>query len=147
MSDFTEADVEAAAQKMYEANGSFHRELNEKRGRVAPPEVERGEWGDANPYHRDLYLTRARAALTAVAPGLVARATEPLQAEVDAMVGELHELLDDCAQTGDNDAAVRVWAVREVLARYRVTTEQVDGTDWAAVARARQEMDAEVDHG
>lgn len=67
-----------------------------------------------------------------------------LQDAIDAMVGELHELLDDCSQTGDQNAAVKVAAVRETLARYRVTTEQVDDTDWAEVARAQQEMDTEA---
>jgi hypothetical protein len=66
---------------------------------------------------------------------------EGLQNAVDAMVGELHELLDDCAQGGDETGAVYVWAVRELLGRYRVTTEQLDHTDWAAVARDQQEMD------
>lgn len=60
---------------------------------------------------------------------------EGLQNAIDAMVMELHELLDDCAQGGDQTGAVYVWAVREVLNRYKVTTEQTDGTDWAEVAR------------
>lgn len=61
--------------------------------------------------------------------------SQGLQNAIDAMVGELHELLDDCSQGGDREGAVYVWAVREVLNRYKVTTEQTDGTDWAAIAR------------
>lgn len=63
------------------------------------------------------------------------QATEGHQMMVDAMVQELHEVLDDADQSSDPNAAVRVWAIRDVLKRWRVTTEQMDDTDWAAVAR------------
>lgn len=59
-----DAAVEAGAKSTYEANGEFHRELGEARGReyVTPG---RDGWDDANGYYRDLYLCRARATLTA----------------------------------------------------------------------------------
>jgi hypothetical protein len=74
----------------------------------------------------------------------LAEEREGLQNAIDAMVGEMHDLLNDCDQTNDPNAGVRVWAVREVLARYRVTTEQTDDTDWAQVAHNQQEMDEDA---
>ena len=67
-----------------------------------------------------------------------------VQNAIDAMVGELHDLLDDCDQVNDPNAAVRVWAVRQTIARYRVTTEQIDDTDWAQVARDQRDMDEDT---